>query len=86
MHSKKREEDGECCQQSNEQDNAQQLTYEYTVKIPEQKQMSEGPEIRCTNCNCVCHCSLKEHSNWGGEPSQFSGVCDCNKCEHEEKA
>jgi hypothetical protein len=37
MHSKKREEDGECCQQSNEQDNAQQLTYEYTVKIPEQR-------------------------------------------------
>ena len=39
MHSRKKEEDGECCQQSNEQDNAKQLTYEYTVKIPEQKQM-----------------------------------------------
>ena len=39
MHSKKREEDGECCQQNNEQDNAEQLTYEYTVKIPEQKQI-----------------------------------------------
>jgi len=39
MHSKKREDDGECCQQNNEQDNAEQLTYEYTVKIPEQKQI-----------------------------------------------
>ena len=36
---KKREDDGECCQQNNEQDNAEQLTYEYTVKIPEQKQI-----------------------------------------------
>ena len=39
MHSRKKEEDGECYQLNNEQDNAQQLTYEYTVKIPEQKQI-----------------------------------------------
>ena len=39
MHSRKKEEDGECCQLNNEQDNAEQLTYEYTVKIPEQKQI-----------------------------------------------
>ena len=38
-HSRKKEEDGECCQLINEQDNAEQLTYEYTVKIPEQKQI-----------------------------------------------
>ena len=39
MHSRKKEEDGECCQLNNEQDNAEQLTYEYTGKIPEQKQI-----------------------------------------------
>jgi hypothetical protein len=47
--------------------------------------MSEGPEIRCKNCDCVCHCELETHSNWGGRPSQFSGTCGCNSCEHEEK-
>ncbi len=39
MHSRKKEEDGECCQLNNEQDNAEQLTYEYTVRVPEQKQI-----------------------------------------------
>ena len=48
--------------------------------------MSEGPEIRCKDCDCVCHCDLEEHSNWGGKPSQFSGACPCGKCNHEEKA
>ena len=47
--------------------------------------MSEGPEIRCQNCGCYCHCSLKEHSNWGGPPSEFRGVCECNSCHHGEK-
>ena len=48
--------------------------------------MSDGPEIKCKNCKCVCHCDLETHSNWGGKPSQFSGTCACNNCEHEEKA
>ena len=39
MHSRKKEEDGECCQLNKEQDNAEQLTYEYTVRVPEQKQI-----------------------------------------------
>ena len=32
MHSKKREEDGECCQQD-AQENAEQLTYEHHAKV-----------------------------------------------------
>ena len=28
---------------------------------------------RCNNCNCICHCSLKEHS----DPY---GVCSCTAC------
>ena len=28
---------------------------------------------KCKNCNCVCHCSLKEHS----DPY---GVCSCTAC------
>jgi hypothetical protein len=40
MHSKKREEDGECCQQSQEE--AEQQTYEYSIKTrPESKQPDE---------------------------------------------
>ena len=36
MHSKKREEDGECCQQE-EQDKAEQDTYEHRINTKEQK-------------------------------------------------
>ena len=28
---------------------------------------------KCKNCNCICHCSLKEHS----DPY---GVCSCTAC------
>jgi len=34
MHSKKREEDGECCQQE-EQEKAEQNTYEHSIKTKE---------------------------------------------------
>ena len=27
----------------------------------------------CKNCNCICHCSLKEHSD-------AYGVCPCQAC------
>ena len=32
---------------------------------------------KCKNCNCDCHCSLKEHGD-------MYGVCNCMNCEHEE--
>jgi len=44
MHSKKREDDGECCQQNNAQDNAEQLTYEYTIKVEPQLKLKEQHE------------------------------------------
>ena len=28
---------------------------------------------RCKNCKCICHCSLKEHSD-------TYGVCSCTAC------
>ena len=28
---------------------------------------------RCKNCNCICHCSLEEHSD-------MYGVCSCTSC------
>jgi len=28
---------------------------------------------KCKNCNCICHCSLEEHS----DPY---GVCPCQAC------
>ena len=28
---------------------------------------------QCKNCNCICHCSLKEHSD-------MYGVCSCTAC------
>jgi len=28
---------------------------------------------KCKNCNCICHCSLKEHSD-------SYGVCPCQAC------
>ena len=31
---------------------------------------------KCKNCNCKCHCSLKEHGD-------MYGVCSCTVCEHE---
>ena len=36
MHSKKREEDGECCQQE-EQEKAEQDTYEHRINTKERK-------------------------------------------------
>ena len=32
---------------------------------------------KCKNCNCECHCSVKEHGD-------MYGVCNCMNCEHEE--
>ena len=32
---------------------------------------------KCKNCNCDCHCSVKEHGD-------MYGVCSCMNCEHEE--
>ena len=28
---------------------------------------------KCKNCKCICHCSLKEHSD-------MYGVCSCTAC------
>jgi hypothetical protein len=28
---------------------------------------------KCKNCNCICHCSLEEHSD-------TYGVCPCQAC------
>ena len=28
---------------------------------------------KCKNCKCICHCSLKEHSD-------MYGVCSCKAC------
>ena len=28
---------------------------------------------KCKNCNCICHCSLKEHSD-------AYGICPCTAC------
>jgi len=28
---------------------------------------------KCNNCNCICHCGLKEHSD-------MYGVCSCTAC------
>ena len=30
-------------------------------------------ENKCKNCNCICHCSLEEHSD-------MYGVCSCTAC------
>ena len=30
-------------------------------------------EVKCKNCGCNCHCSLKEHSD-------MYGVCSCQAC------
>ena len=40
-----------------------------------------NPEVVCKTCKCPCHCDFEYHSTWGGPPSQFSGECDCDKCE-----
>ena len=40
LHTEKKEQDGECCQLST-QEQAEQQTYEYTVKIPEQIKVNE---------------------------------------------
>ena len=36
MHTKEKEDKGECCQQE-EQENAEQATYEHSIKTKEQK-------------------------------------------------
>ena len=28
----------------------------------------------CKNCNCICHCNVKEHSD-------LYGVCACTNCD-----
>ena len=28
---------------------------------------------KCKNCNCICHCSLEEHSD-------VYGICSCKTC------
>ena len=33
---------------------------------------------KCTNCNCDCHCSVKEHSD-------LYGVCACTNCDCKEE-
>ena len=37
MHTKEKENSGECCQTKEEQDNAHALTYEHSIKTEEQK-------------------------------------------------
>ena len=34
---------------------------------------------KCKNCNCDCHCSLKEHSD-------LYGVCSCSDCKCDKSA
>jgi len=34
---------------------------------------------KCKNCNCGCHCSVKEHGD-------MYGLCSCLTCEHEMKS
>ena len=33
---------------------------------------------KCKNCNCECHCSLKEHGD-------MYGVCNCMNCDCKEE-
>jgi hypothetical protein len=44
MHSKEKEENGECCQLSKEQEYAEQLTYEYTIRVEPQLKTKEQNE------------------------------------------
>ena len=37
MHSKEKEESGDCCQTAEEQEKAEQATYEHSIKTKEQK-------------------------------------------------
>ena len=51
MHTKEKEDNGECCQTKDEQENAHALTYEYAIKTgPEPKSVSqllqEGMELQ----------------------------------------
>jgi hypothetical protein len=39
MHTKEKEKSGICCRVKDDQEKAEQLTYEYTVKIPEQRKV-----------------------------------------------
>jgi len=39
MHTKEKEKSGTCCRVNEDQEKAEQLTYEYTVKIPEQRKV-----------------------------------------------
>ena len=38
MHSKEKEDKGTCCQIKDEQENAEQQTYEYTIKTKEKNE------------------------------------------------
>ena len=42
MHSKEKEDNGECCQTKNEEENAEQLTYEHHANVdPAPKEQNE---------------------------------------------
>ena len=41
LHTEKKEQDGECCQLSTQQEQAEQQTYEHTIKIPPQVKVNE---------------------------------------------
>ena len=38
MHSKEKEESGDCCQTAEEQEKAEQATYEHSIKTKEQNE------------------------------------------------
>ena len=78
VHTEEKEKTGECCQLT-EQDDAEQATYEYTVKLNNiwimlVKNFME--KNRCKHCNCECHCNVKEHGD-------MYGLCTCIGCEHD---
>ena len=35
-------------------------------------------EVRCKNCNCLCHCSVVSHSD-------MLGICPCQMCKCDSK-
>ena len=35
--------------------------------------MNKKSQNRCEHCNCLCHCTVKEHSD-------LYGICSCKEC------
>jgi len=35
--------------------------------------MDKKSQNRCEHCNCLCHCTVKEHSD-------LYGICSCKEC------